>query len=86
VIRFSMLMVTFALPARAKRSVFLKSVTPAWADLQSPLRPRGQCDCIPRALSFSRRNAKYFACFFWIVSNQVEIFIRVVAIQKKQAK
>jgi hypothetical protein len=29
VIRFSMLMVTFALPARAKRSVFLKSVTPA---------------------------------------------------------
>jgi hypothetical protein len=23
--------------------------------------------------AFSRRNAKYFACFFWIVSNQVEI-------------
>jgi hypothetical protein len=23
--------------------------------------------------AFSRRNAKYFVCFFWIVSNQVEI-------------
>jgi hypothetical protein len=23
--------------------------------------------------AFSRRNAKYFACFFWIVKNQVEI-------------
>ena len=23
--------------------------------------------------AFSRRNAKYFACFFWIVSNRVEI-------------
>jgi hypothetical protein len=23
--------------------------------------------------AFSRRNSKYFACFFWIVSNQVEI-------------
>jgi hypothetical protein len=23
--------------------------------------------------AFSRRNAKYFACFFWIASNQVEI-------------
>jgi hypothetical protein len=35
--------------------------------------------------AFSRQNANYFACFFWIVSNQVEI-IYSSARNSKQAK